>query len=58
MQQDLASRQPDVENIGVKAQHLQAAESKMAAGTSQLYTRYQTLKTTVKVYDQYLSDMS
>ncbi len=49
MQQDIASRQPDFESINLKAKQLEMGESKMAAYTTQLNTRYQTLKTSIKV---------
>ena len=49
MQQDIASKQPDIEDVSVKAQTLQAGEEKMLTSTSQLLSRYQTLKSTVKV---------
>ena len=50
MQQDIASKQPDFENVSVKAQALQLGESKMRHHTHQLVNRYQTLVNNVKVY--------
>ena len=50
MQQDIASKQPDFENVSVKAQALQLGESKMQHHTQQLINRYQALVNNVKVY--------
>ena len=49
MQHDIARRQPDFEGINIKAQHLKVGESKMATDTTQLMTRYHTLKNNIKV---------
>ena len=49
MQQDIASKQPDFENVTVKAQALQIGETKMQHHTQQLVTRYETLVNNVKV---------
>ena len=52
MQQDIASKQPDFENVTVKAQALQIGETKMQHHTQQLVTRYETLVNNVKVVFQ------
>ena len=49
LQQDVASKQPDVEDVSVKAQSLQAGEDVMLSSTTLLVKRYDTVKTSVKV---------
>ena len=49
LQQDVASKQPDVEDVNVKAQSLQAGEDVMLSSTTLLVKRYDTVKTSVKV---------
>ena len=49
MEQDIASKQPDFENVSVKAQALKIGEPKMQHHTQQLVTIYETLVNNAKV---------
>jgi hypothetical protein len=49
LQQDVASRQPDVDAISIKTKHLEIGESKMAAQSEELMNRYKSVRAKVKV---------